>query len=206
MQIRVSPDVLRNVAKHQESILNNITEKVSKINDIENQLRDAWEGASGENARDVLEEIRTGIKKTLNSAGDNVTKLIEVADAFESIDNGEKVFAIRQLPNGYIPFVPERLTPFMFSTGGMVRIDTDRVRDIAEQCKSISASISDDSSAFSDSIKNLANDWEGKAYLKYEDETREIINAFREIEEVMNEFIARIVNAANRYEEIDNSF
>ena len=203
MQIRVSPDVLRSVANQQEEIINNIAEETSKINDLGNQLGEAWEGASGSQALNALEEIRSEIKKILDGAGESVRKLISVADAFESIDSGETAFAIRRFPNGYIP-MPIKPS-FIFSMPGMVRIDPDRVHEIAEQCKVVSSAISEYSVAFSDSIKNLANDWEGKAYVKYNDETREIINALRAIEEVMAEFISRIVNAANRYEEIDNS-
>lgn len=205
MQIRVSPDVLRSVAKEQENIINNIAQETSKINDIGHQLGEAWEGASGAQAQNALEEIRTGIKRILEGAGDSARKLVSIADAFESIDSGEKVLAIKQFhPRPGV--IPMPVMPnLILSMPGMVRIDPDRVRDIAEQCKAVSITISENSSAFSDSVKNLANDWEGKSYAKYEDETIEIIKALREIEEAIAEFISRIVKAANRYEEIDNS-
>lgn len=203
MQIRVSPDALRSVAKQQESIINNIAEETSKINDLVNQLTEAWEGASGTQARNTLEEIRNGIKKILDGAGDSVKKLISVADAFESIDSGENVLAIKQFPTGFVP-IPIR-PKLILSMPGLVRIDPDRVREIAEQCKVVAVSILDSASSFSDSVKGLSDDWEGRSYAKYEDEASEIIKALREVEDDMNEFVSRIVNAANRYEEIDNS-
>lgn len=203
MQIRVSPDALRSVAKQQESIINNIAEETSKINDIGNQLAEAWDGASGAQAHNALEEIRTGIKKILEGAGDSAKKLVSVADAFESIDSGENVLAIKKFPTGFVP-MPIRPN-LILSMPGLVRIDPDRVRDIAEQCKVVLTSVSDNASAFADSIKGLADDWEGRSYAKYEDETTEIIKALREVEDGLSEFISRIVTAANRYEEIDNS-
>lgn len=203
MQIRVSPDALRNVAKRQENIINSIAEDTTKIGNLTNQLGEAWEGASGAQAQNALEEIRTCIKKVVDGAGDCTRKLVSVAEAFESIDDGENILAIKKFPTGFIP-MPIRPT-LVLSRPGMVRIDPDRVRDIAEQCKIISALISENSNAYSDSIEDLSNDWEGKSYVKYEEETREVIEALREIEDAMAEFISRIVNAANRYEEIDNS-
>lgn len=203
MQIRISPDILRNVAKQQENIINNIAEETSKISNLGNQLSDAWDGASGTQAHNALEEIRTGIKNILDGAGDGVRKLIGIADAFESIDSGENVLALKQLKPGLIPMP---IHPnLILSLPGVVRIDPDRVRDIAEQCKAVTISISDNASAFSDTISGLGNDWEGRSYIKYEDEANEIIKALKEVEESMTEFVSRIINAANRYEEIDNS-
>lgn len=203
MQIRVSPDALRSVAKQQESIIHNIAEETSKLSDIGNQLTEAWEGASGAQAHNALEEIRTGIKKTLDGTGDGVRKLVSVADAFESIDSGESVLAIKQFPTGFIP-LPIRPN-LIWSMPGLVRIDPDKVRDIAEQCKVVLTSVSENTDSFADSIKGLADDWEGKSYLKYEEETIKIVKALREVEDNFSEFISRIVTAANRYEEIDNS-
>lgn len=42
--------------------MNNIDEATSKLDDIGNQLLEAWEGASGSNAYNALQMISTGIK------------------------------------------------------------------------------------------------------------------------------------------------
>lgn len=203
MQIRISPDVLRDVAKKQIDIINQIAEENTKLGALTSQLGEAWEGPAGAQAQNAFEEIRTGIKKVIDGAGDCTQKLIGVAEAFESIDSGENVLAIKKFSTDLAP-MPLRPT-LVLSMSGMVRIDPDRVRDIAEQCKIISTTISENTNAYFESIGDLSNEWEGKSYVKYEEETREVIKALREIEDVMAEFISRIVNAANRYEEIDNS-
>jgi len=202
MLIKVNPDGLRSVAKQQESIINNIAEEASKIDDISNQLAESWQGASGAQAHDALEEISTGLKKITERAEESTQKLTSVAEAFESIDGGEIAFAIRELSTGYLPPVRPN---FILSMPGMVRIDPDRVREIAEQCKVESVTISENVSAFADSIKGLSNDWEGKAYIKYEEESTEIIRVLRDIEDCMSVLVSEIVKIANRYEEIDNS-
>ncbi len=204
MQIRILPDALRSAAQKQQDIIGNIAEETSKITELSNQLSDAWEGTSGSQACNALEEIRTGIKNIIDGASNNARKLISIADAFESIDGGESNIAVQVLPLKAL-VMPIR-PAFSLSMPGLVRIDPDRVRNIAEQCKVVSNSLSDGVSTFTASVKDLGNNWEGRSYAKFEDETDEIIRAFGEIEEILTELISRIVNAANRYEEIDNSF
>lgn len=204
MQIRILPDALRSAAQKQQDIIGNIAEETSKITELSNQLSDAWEGASGSQACNALAEIRAGIKNIIDGASNNARKLISIADAFESIDGGESNIAVQVLPLKAL-VMPIR-PAFSLSMPGLVRIDPDRVRNIAEQCKVVSNSLSDGVSTFTASVKDLGNNWEGRSYAKFEDETYEIIRAFGEIEEIMTELISRIVNAANRYEEIDNSF
>ena len=191
------------MANRQENIINNIDEGIAKLGDLTNQLRDAWEGASGAQAYNALEQISSVIKRIVDGVGECTEKLVGVAEAFESIDNGENGIAIRKPSLGFIP-MPIRPN-FVLSMPGMVRIDPDRVRDIAKQCKDISVSISENTDAFFDCIEELSNDWEGRSYVKYEEDAREVIKALRETEDAMEEFISRIMNAANRYEEIDNS-
>lgn len=202
MQIRVSPDVLRNVANQQGSISNSFDEAATTIGNLSDQLGDAWEGASGDQARNTLAEIRSGIKNVARGVEKGIQKLTGIADAFENIDSGEGGFTFK-FPDGLIPMpIMPRL---ILSMPGMIRIDPDRVRDVAEQCKTVAASISDNSAAYSDSIKGLSNDWEGKSYVKYEEESQSIVKALQNIDDSMTEFISKIVNAANRYEELDNS-
>ncbi len=204
MQIRILPDALRSAAQKQQDIIGNIAEETSRITELSNQISDAWEGASGSQACNALEEIRTGIKNIIDSASNNARKLISIADAFESIDGGESNIAVQVLP---IKALVMPIRPaFSLSMPGLVRIDPDRVRNIAEQCKVVSISLSDGVSTFTASLKDLGNNWEGRSYAKFEEEAYEIIRAFGEIEEIMTELVSRIVNAANRYEEIDNAF
>lgn len=206
MQIRIVPDALRNAAGAQRNIINQIMDDASKLKNIVNQLNEAWEGASGAQAQNALEEIRVGIKKILDGAEKSVSKISIVADAFERIDDGEMelIAPMKKFTPGVVPMP---IGPgFALSMPGMVRIDPDRVRDLAEQCKVISISISDKAAQLDDSIRDLAMNWEGKSYMKYEEETREIIRALRMIEESMNEFASKSMLAANRYEEIDSSF
>ena len=88
----------------------------------------------------------------------------------------------------------------------MIRIDPDGVREIAEQCKAISASISEYTDVYADSVDNLSDNWEGKSYLRYVERAKEIVEALKDVEEPMMTFASKLVNAADRYEEIDNSF
>lgn len=203
MQIRVSPDALRNVANQQGEIINNIAEETTRMNELNKQLSEAWEGAAGAQAHNSLEEIRTGIKKTLADAGDSTRKLITVADAFESIDSGETIMPIGQFHTGHIPMPP--MPTFMLSMPGLVRIDPDRVRDIGEQCMAVANVIAENAEAFTNTLKALANDWEGRSYVRYSEEANEIIQALTQIQDSIAAFAKKIITAANRYEEIDNA-
>lgn len=205
MQIRVSPDALRSAANQQESIISSIKEESSKLNSIMEQLAEAWQGASGDNARNILGEIIAGIKNAVDSTSESFRMLISVAEAFEKIDQGD-TFAFRLgHKHGLLP-MPNMPSFTLSFPGQPVRIDTDRVREIAEQCKAILNSISENGDAFANSAKALADDWEGISYMKYEEKSIEIVEAFKSIEENLSEFISRIISIANRYEEIDNSF
>lgn len=93
-----------------------------------------------------------------------------------------------------------------FLAAGLVSIDPDAVREVAEQCRTLCASLRENADAFESSVNGLANDWEGNSYIKYGDESGQIVKAMREAESTFSEYITKIVNAANRYEEIDNSF
>lgn len=128
---------------------------------------------------------------------------MSIADAFESIDNGDTARVVKELYKGLMPM--PIMPTLSVAIPGFVRIDPDKVRDIAEQCKAVLNSFSENTDTFADSIKGLADNWEGKSYSKYEQETLEIVKALREIADNFSEFISKIVTAANRYEEIDNS-
>lgn len=202
MLIRVSPDALRNAASRQSDILSGVSDDVAKLDDIGNQLVDAWSGAAGASAYNAMGAVQKGIARTIDDSSKIISKLIDIANAFENVDNGEFAFELK-FPGGLLPM--PQLQAFAFSMSGMIKIDPDRVRDIAEQCRVVMTSISERTDTFATSVTELANDWEGKSYLKYNDEAQDIVRALREYEDRIAEFVARIVNAANRYEEIDNS-
>lgn len=205
MQIRVSPDALRSAANQQESIISSIDEETSKLNSIMEQLSGAWQGASGVNACNVLGKIILGIKNAVDSTQESFRMLISVAEAFEKVDQGD-TFAFK-LGHGHGLLPMPNMQNFIISVPGQpVQIDTDRVREIAEQCKAVLNSISENGDAFANSAKALADDWEGNSYMKYEEKSIEIVEAFKRIEENLSEFISKIISIANRYEEIDNSF
>lgn len=204
MQIRVSPDVLRDVANKQAVILDALNGEISKIRDLINGIQDAWRGTTGANATNELIQISEGTHYILDSAGGCVRKLIAVADAFDCVDDGEFGSLIPIHPCNGLISIPSSYSRVL-DVSGTVIIDPDRVRDIAKHCMSISTSITESANAFSDNVKGLSDSWEGRSHVKYEEETLPTIQALQEIGPAMAEYASQIVSAANRYEEIDNS-
>lgn len=203
MQIRVSPDGLRDVANVQQEVLNNVNVQISKMDEISGELRSAWNGVSGSQANNTFAGVKANCIKVADTIGDSISKLKSIADVFESVDAEGQGFVIHTFPDGLVPMPV--FPNFVLNLQGTVEIDTDRVRDIAEQCKIVLNTLTENSDAFSNTLNGLSNIWEGRAFMKYQDEAKEIIKAFSVIVEDLSEFVPRIVNAANRYEEIDSS-
>ena len=204
MLIRVSPDILRNAAEQQSEIFNNMDETAERLNALAEQLSEVWERASGGQACDSLKEIQSDFRKLLDGSVGSVKNLVEIADAFDSVDGGDTTLAIRvDFGGGAIPFLPIRMK--LLTAPGYVRVDPDGVREIAEQCRAVVNSVAESAEAFAGTINSLQSEWEGRAAARYVEESQKIRNSLSQIQENILEFAETITRAANRYEEIDNS-
>lgn len=211
MQIRVSPDALRGASKQQESILRSIEDAYTQLGTLVARLGEVWQGAAGNQARNTLEEIQSGIKELGDAVSAGAQKLNHTANAFESVDGGiNPPFAILSDISPLMHIKVGRMNPIYdfirnALAAGVLSVDPDAVREVAEQCRTLCASLGENADALESSVHALANDWEGNSHAKYEEESEQIIKALRETEAGFSEYLTKIVNAANRYEEIDNS-
>lgn len=209
MQIRISPEALRNAANVQSQLLDDIAQDTTKLDSLKNQLAQVWKGASGNSVQNALEEIQTTVEKTVDTAKESNRNLIAIADAFENVDNSESDPLLFDLGR-YEPAFQMLGKPLdlhqILHLVGTIQIDTEEVRNIAEQCKTVSSSVSEKAAAFADSVNKLSDTWEGNSHDKYVESAGAITKAFTGVEDSFSDFINRIITAANRYEEIDNSF
>lgn len=203
-QIRVNPEALRNVAQEQRALSNSIEETMAMLGDITDQVNSAWDGLAAGGAIASANTIKDTIKRTGEGVSESAQKLESVAKVFELVDNGGIPGIVRMMPTGYIP-MPIR-PGFILAQLGSIRIIPDEIRDAAARCKDLSNRCGENASVFAASVEKLGSDWEGVAYSKYLDESRELTEAMREVAEALEEFAVKLSVAADRYEELDNLF
>lgn len=210
-QIRVSPNALRESADRQRAISASLQELSSRMGALSTALNAAWDGGASIQALGAFAELRDATNAAADYVEDGASKLNAFAQAVESLDDGKPtIVPIARMDIGAITNLLKTPAPslkgFLLAFSGALRIVPDEVREIAQQLEEVANNLEDDCAQLRNLVDKLANDWEGRAYQKYAEETSDAAAGFRRLAAEVHEFSDRLRTAAMRYEEVDNLF
>lgn len=215
-QIKIVPDALRSAAEQVRSIATMTVGAVDSGSGIAVALFDVWEGKGSEAAISQLEDLRVGGTKIVENVNESASVLEHVASAFEAADRGESapitiwaanVPALHQAMQtvGCIPGHGFANFQSWIHGGGAVRIIPAQVRELAAQCRNIANVYEEASHSLRSVVNSLAGDWEGNAYNRFSESCNEIMVAYSGIQSAVITISEALIQAANRYEELDNT-
>ena len=207
IQIRVSPDGLRAAAERQRTIANMVQEINGRMGNLSSALNAAWDGSASQQALGAMVELRDATQAIAECIESGATKLNDLAQAFEFLDEGKSgaIPIVAKLDLKQFPMLTGTLRDILNFTG-VVRIVPDEVRAVAGNLEDVCAEIVDALGRLRQNADALAGEWEGRAYQKYQVETEELAAGMKQVVKSVEEFADRIRFAATRYEEIDNMF
>lgn len=209
-QIRISPDGLHAAAERQNSIAKMVNDVYERLGSLSSELNAAWDGGASRQALGAIAELRDTTEALAEGIGVGARKLNNIAQAFENLDEGDSltftaiVFdpGIMARCGGGMPSIKA----FLLNFSGTMRIVPDAVRHVAEALMKLSSLVEDAGAQLNANMKVLSDEWEGKAYLKYAEETKELLKGIKKLNAAIEELAGRIRAAAIRYEEIDNMY
>ena len=204
-QIRISPDGVRTVAQRQYAIAEEASNAASQLSGLAAELGDAWDGSASDQVITSLHEIRKTAENLSDGVRGSAEKLTGVAQAFETFDGGGSPFSISAIK--ILPMVgcPAPIPQLTFSVAGSLRIVPEQVRGVATEITHVAEIYAEAGQDISRSIGQLSNEWEGNAYNSYATEAEELVNSFKQIVNILDEYAGRISDIATRYEELDAS-
>lgn len=207
LQIRINPDRMREIANSQRVISDRADELSAKLKEIMVKLDNAWDGVASEEALNAIEQLISAGRNLSGDINESAQRLDSVANAFESVDEGNpvpvQIVAFRFLPSmipGIIPINFPKLK------GRSVRIIPDEVRMLAVRCRETSDELMGLMEDFFSTVNTLSESWEGRSYLKYVDDTAELKKGAKVLNETLRDFAERLTATATRFEEIDQMF
>lgn len=208
IQIRVSPDALRQGAEEIRAMTNQNDVLNNGIQVLANKLDGAWDGSS---SQQMVEKLLV-LSKSSNSAREGMeeaAQLLEaIAQQFEQIDNGEAGIIATRVdfrpltivgPDGRVDF----LQPIKLSSGS-IRVVPDELREVANESRQLMRVCDELENALNQIINKLQSSWEGRAYIRFSERFSEVKKFYVELAEMLDEFFQKIIFVADRYEEIDN--
>lgn len=209
-QIRIVPEELRAAAERERNIQKAVEEIKAKMTNQVRSLDQAWDGGASRAAISNLESIKNRMDDLLQGLYSGARMLDGVANAFEALDDNPEApespfvalphFSIRDFVIG----CPK--PDFSIVLNGRLRIIPERVREIGRECKQIAEMSLKEASALQASLNTLAENWEGNSFRKYADESEDLMAAFKNMANSMDEFGDKITLIANRYEDLDRRF
>lgn len=208
LQIRIQPDRVREIANLHKSLADRADAASNDLKEIMVLLDQAWDGVASESALNSIEGLLSMSRNLSGEINKSADRLSAVARIFESADSNEPIAISHQIfrpiivgPGGR-PTFPSIILPKLVS----VRIVPEEVRDVGNRCKNMAVVYSDIIDDFYASVQSLEEAWEGKSYNKYLNDVNEFRSGMNEILEALPELAESLIRAANRFEEIDNSF
>ena len=206
MQIRISPDKMRDIAGEQQTLMNDVEKSSTVLDEVENRLREAWVGVAGEQMLSIVQTCQRGTQELSEELGESAQELTQIAQAFEAVDTlSTAPLGFLNRKPGFIPIKP-MILDFIFAQAGEIRILPEEVRQVAVLCRRESDKLSETKQMFRVTINKLRDIWEGNACNKYMDTIEDVLKAFDEVTESLEEMAEKMVMASNRYEEVDNIF
>lgn len=206
LQIRVIPDALRQSAEHIEQLINENKQLYTRIKVITSKLDEAWDGSASEFMIVQLNELI----KYPNQAEEEFIKgreaLQSIAQAFESIDEGEVTapkftFHIIDMP---IAGPGGIWKPFPPLSSGRIRVIPDGLREAAHESQSVIDMSNEISQRIDKILAELQNSWEGRSYNSFSESFVKVKEIYIQLSEALEKFSHMAMTAADRYEEIDN--
>lgn len=210
LQIRVSPDALRQGAEEIRGMFNRCDMLNSRIQVLANKLDSAWDGSA---SQEMVEKLLM-LWKTSNAAKEWIegsAQLLEaIAQQFEQIDNGEAGIIAGRVdfrmltivgPNGGVDFSQ----PIKLSSSS-IRVIPDELREVANESRQVISDSDELENQIGQITSRLHESWEGRAYFRFSERLNEVKKFYVNLGELLEEFAQKIVFVADKYEEIDNLF
>lgn len=208
IQIRISPDAMRASATRQKSIAQKVYEINDRMGNLSSQLNAAWDGGASVQALGNLAELRDSAKDAAQFLDAGAEKLMNIAQAFEALDDGGTPtimpFDINNFP--LLKAIPGIAIEWILNFSGTVRIVPEEVREVGKELDVTANMVKDVAAQLTKHVKTLESEWDGRACDRYCAEMREDITSLKILASKLDDFAARVIKAANRYEEIDNMF
>lgn len=208
IQIRISPDAMRASAARQKSIAQKVFEINDRMGALSSKLNAAWDGGASVQALGNLAELRDSTKDAANFIDTGSDKLNAIAQAFETLDEGgAPVIVALDIANfPMLRGVINIITEWMLNFSGTVRIVPDEVREVGKELDVLSNLVKEVAAELNKHLKTLDSEWDGRASEKFKADMQENIASLKVLSAKLDDFGARVIKAANRYEEIDNMF
>lgn len=216
-QIRVEPDVLKQSAGDIEQIISENDNLNNRIKALASKLDESWDGAASKSMVERLQELTQYSISTKEGLEGSASFLQSVAQAFESIDEGDAsntlIGGIKGIgiPSGITSVVGpggrlKILDPKISLFSGYIRVVPDGLREVAHESKSVIEVANEISNRIEEILGKLQNSWEGRAYIKFSEIFTQLKKNYIQLSEALEEFSKKLLFVANRYEEIDNMF
>lgn len=205
-QIRISPDALRSAASKYSSLGSEIAQTVQEQDNLFVMLNNAWDGGASLRAETSLISIRDTTKQFSNEMLRCERILNSIASAFESADSeNPSPFGPVIWDFGQLNVLLKCPRPGYFQEfDGPLRIVPDEVRNIAQNCMDLSSRYEDFKSIIKSTLLELEDTWEGRSFNKFSEGTGIILSELSHLVEGRHEFGAKVMDAVNRYEAVDN--
>lgn len=207
LQIRVSPDVLRQEADKIKISYGQSDKLGLHIKTIANKLDAAWDGSSSKETVDKLLDLSNNLQIATNSLQEHSSLLQTVAQTFEQIDSIESDLSFSTLnmphppilgPGGRLDFLQ-----ILKLSSETIRVIPDELREVANESKEIINESTEVINNLEQVSNELQNSWEGRAYTNFVEKFNEVKKFYMDLVESLEEFSQKIVSVADRYEEID---
>lgn len=209
LQIRINPAALRAAAERQRVVYETAQTAKATLGSMYNKLDDAWDGGASATALNDVEELRGYASQMGDGVNESADKLVTIAEAFENLEfdlnpNKWVISPIRPIWNAVFG---ANLPPLgaMLALRGSLRIIPDAVREVASMADSLAKEYEEAAAEMKKMISTLENSWEGRAFTRFQNDTQEMVIAYRSFAEKLMDFADELRMAANRYEELDNS-
>lgn len=211
--IRISPNALRASADRHMTVTATVDEATARISNLVNELNAAWDGGASNEALETLRSIREDIADIGQGTSGSANRLKSIAEAFEALDesgNGGIGGAIIGVVEPILAKVSKLIVPvvrpaFNWFVPAALRIVPDEVRQVAAQCRQVADELRATAQQLNEMVQSLASEWEGKSYNRFAADTRDMVVAFRNASERLDDLADTIAKAADRYEALDNS-
>jgi WXG100 family type VII secretion target len=213
MQIRVITESVRSSAQQMRTVSQQLEEQSTTLKTIRSQIDAAWDGGASVQALSVIRELSTAATELSNQLSKAASAVEQFVQSIESVDAGgtTPVLQLMNLVTTIGPLVtcpPSRFDfpIFMPNSNTTVRVVPEELRSLATQCAAQAEEAENSGAQVQAILSQLQSDWEGNAATKFQEQLDSFPSSCTGLRDSLVTFSEKLTQAADRYEEIDNSF
>lgn len=204
-QIRINPQALRAAAQRRAQVQEATRECTAQLENMRNRLNAAWDGGASNQALESMDDIIESVKSLAEGTDVTANVLQAIASMFEELDETLSAGSAVAVPVYAKRIACPILPGFILRLSGNLRIIPDEVRESADMGREVSKRFTEAADEIWSQVQSLEDVWEGKSFNKFYDESKELVNGFKELSDAVDSLCTKLYVAAERYEEIDNA-